>query len=51
MRIALIVVYFNYLFMVSGFMKIVIFRHGEAEERKPGQGDEERRLTEKGERC
>jgi phosphohistidine phosphatase len=50
LRIALIVVYFNYLFMVSGFMKIVIFRHGEAEERKPGQGDEERRLTEKGRR-
>lgn len=29
-------------------LKIMIFRHGEAEERRPGIPDEERRLTEKG---
>lgn len=29
-------------------MRIIIFRHGEAEEKRPGISDEERRLTEKG---
>ena len=31
-------------------MKIIVFRHGEAEEKRPGMSDEERRLTEKGRR-
>lgn len=31
-------------------MKLIVFRHGEAEERKHGQSDEERRLTDKSKR-
>jgi phosphohistidine phosphatase len=32
------------------YVGLIIFRHGEAEEKKPGQRDEERKLTVKGRR-
>lgn len=32
------------------YVRLIIFRHGEAEEKKPGQRDEERKLTVKGRR-